>query len=830
MELVEGDDLSQRIAQGAIPIDEALPIAKQIAEALEAAHEQGIIHRDLKPANIKVRADGAVKVLDFGLAKAMEPAAGSSPSVSMSPTITTPAMTQAGMILGTAAYMAPEQARGKSVDRRADIWAFGCVLFEMLTGMRAFQAEDVSLTLAEVMKSEPDWKRLPAVPPLVESFLKQCFRKDPRQRTQAIGDVRLALEGAFEPTIPQTGAPVVPAWRRVAFTAAVAALSGAVVATLMWSALRSTEPVAPRVVRLPIAFSSSTTLSVSGSNDDLAMTPDGSRVVYVGNNATQLFVRALDALETLAVFTGTPAGPFVSPDGRWIGFTDGSNVLKRVAVAGGAAITLATVDGVPRGATWAGDDTVIFATNNTTTGLQRVSAAGGMPDVLTRPDRAAGELDHLWPELLPGGHAVLFTVTALTGGLDAAQVVAQDLQTGKRTVLVHGGSHARYVPGGLGSPKRADRDSGYLVYAAAGTLRAVAFDLARLETQGTPVPVVPDVVTTTGSAGGADAVVAGDGTLAYVSGGAAERRPRTLVWVDRQGRETPIPAPPRAYVFPRLSPDGQRIAVYAQDQGADIWIWNPSRKKLDQVTFDPGAELYPLWTRDGHRLIFGSARAGAQNLFWEAADGTGGIEQLTESLNTQVSTGVTPDGLRLIFTETFPNTSDDVMQMMLDGTRRVTPLVQSPFGERNGVVSPDGRWLAFEANDSGPFEIYVRPFPDVNGGHWRVSTAGGTRPLWARFGQDQELFYVSPTGALMRSVVERGTSWAATVPTLQIKEGDYLMSPRFIQGRTTDIAPDGQRFLMIKDNAGGADPSAAAPHLVVVLHWTEELKRLVPTK
>jgi serine/threonine-protein kinase len=312
-----------------------------------------------------------------------------------------------------------------------------------------------------------------------------------------------------------------------------------------------------------------------------------------------------------------------------------------------------------------------------------------------------------------------------------------------------------------------------------------------------------------------------------VSGGAAVLgAPRTLVWVDRQGRETPIPAPPRAYVFPRLSPDGTRIAVFAQDQEADIWLWDLGRTRLTQATFEPGFDSFPVWTPDARRLIFTSDRAGYRNLFWQAADGTGSVERLSESPNFQAPVDVSPDGHRLIFTETFSKTSDDVMQMTLDGTRRVTPLVQSPFAERNGVVSPDGRWLAYEANDSGRFEIHMRPFPDVNSGHWLVSTTGGTRPLWAHSGQ--ELFYVSPTGALMRVGVERGPSWMATTPTLQVKEG-YLMSLGFTLGRTYDIAADGQRFLMIKQG-NGADQAAAPRSLIVVLNWLEELKRLVPTK
>jgi Tol biopolymer transport system component len=833
MELVEGEDLAQRIARGAIPVAEALPIAKQMADALEAAHEQGIIHRDLKPANIMVRRDGTVKVLDFGLAKAMEATGIASASVSQFPTITTPthlrqgyggqAMSQAGMILGTAAYMSPEQACGKPVDKRADIWAFGCVLYEMLTGQRAFGGQGVSDTLARVIEREPDWARLPAtLSPALSTYIRRCLQKDPRQRVQAIGDVRLALEGAFETALPQTAAPAgVAPWRRVALVAVAAIIaSGAIIGTLVWVAMRPAEPTPPRVSRLQVTPSGTSALSIFWNNRDLAITPDGSRLIYVGNRGTQLFVRALDALAPVAVFTGQPNGPFVSPDGQWIGFADGRGVLKKVAVTGGPPVTLATLDTAgPGGATWGPDDTIIVATNSVDTGLQRVSAAGGPLTVLTRPDRAQGEADHFWPEMLPGGQAVLFTITALTGGIQAAQVAVLDLQTGMRKILVRGGSHAHYVPSGPASPKRGEREGGHLVYAAGGTLRAVPFDLARLETRGPSVTVVPDVVTTI--AGGVDAVVAGDGTLAYVPGSVAAA-PRTLVWVDRQGRETPIPVPPRPYLLPALSPDGTRVMVFANDQEHDLWLWDLGRTTLTRLTFTPGVDGIGVWTPDSRRVIFVSERTGVRNLFWQAADGTGAVERLTESPNTQYPSAVSPDARRLIFTEEAPSTADDVMMLELDGTRRVTPLVQSPFNERNGSVSPDGHWLAYEVNDSGRVEVYVRPFPDVSSGHWQVSTSGGTRPIWTRSGH--ELVYVSPTGALMRVGVARGPSWAATTPTQVVKEG-YFTIPSW-WGLSYDISPDGQRFLMIKE--GGADGTAAS--IIVVQHWGEELKRLVPTK
>jgi serine/threonine-protein kinase len=322
--------------------------------------------------------------------------------------------------------------------------------------------------------------------------------------------------------------------------------------------------------------------------------------------------------------------------------------------------------------------------------------------------------------------------------------------------------------------------------------------------------------------GGVNAVVAGDGTLAYVLG-TVEGTPRTLVWADRQGRETPIPAPPRPYFLPALSPDGTRVAVFANDQERDLWLWDFRRTTLTRLTAAPGVDVVQVWTPDSSRLIFASERAGVRNLFWQAADGAGAAEQLTESPNTQYPTGVSPDG-RLIFTEEFPTTASDVMAIELDATRRVTPLVQSPSIERNGTVSPDGRWLAYEANDSGLFEIYVRPFPEVNSGRSQVSTTGGTRPIWTRSGQ--ELVYVSPTGALMGVGVARGSSWEATTPTLVVKEG-YLTNLNW-WGRSYDVSRDGQRFLMIKE--GGGDRTAAPVSIIVVQHWVEELKQLVPTK
>jgi len=814
MELVEGEDLSQRIALGAIPLDEALPIAKQITEALEAAHEQGIIHRDLKPANIKLRPDGTLKVLDFGLAKAMEVATGSSPNITQSPTITTPAMTQAGMILGTAAYMAPEQAKGRPADKRADIWAFGCVLYEILTGRRAFSGEDVAETLAHILTKEPDWLALPASTPIpIRRLLRRCLEKDRRRRLADAADARLEMDealtlsgGASAISLPMQEA----AWVR-ALPWAIVGLLGAGLALVLVIAApwRRTAPLG--VTRSTITFSGTAAPALAGLGREIALSPDGRRLVYSGNNGTQLFVRALDALEPVAITTGTGGAglPFLSPDGQWVGFANTSFEIRKVAITGGAAQTIARVDGILRGATWAADDTIIFATDRPGTGLQRVSASGGEPAPLTRPDRERGEAGHLWPELLPGGHAVLFTITSQTGDVDAAQVAVLDLPTRTQKILEHG-IDAHYA------------SSGHLVYIAAGAVRAIPFDVDRLETRGTSVSMMPLPSTTASGAG--NLAIANDGTLVYVDlpGGVATNA-RTLVWVDRTGKEEAIDAPPRAYLQPRLSSDGKRVAVWCNDQTNDIWIWDFERKMLTPLTRDPGEDQHPLWTRDGKRIIFSSNRSGVFNLWWQAADGTGEPEQLTKSSEPEFATGITPDGTGVVFFENKSATGRDLnlLQLALDRTHRVTSLVDTRVHETEATVSPNGQWLAYESTLTGSKEIYVRPFPNVNGPESRVSTAGGTRPLWAPSGK--ELFYVGVDGSLLQVSVEaKGATWNNRAPTKLFERRYYV--PRN-SGRSYDVSLDGQRFLMIK--APGTD---ASPALILVQHWDQELKRLAPTK
>jgi serine/threonine-protein kinase len=709
--------------------------------------------------------------------------------------------------------MAPEQARGKAVDRRADIWAFGCVLFEMLTGRRAFDGDDVSTTLAAVLKTEPDWKMLPpAAPAALRRLLVRCLKKDPRDRLQAIGDARAEIaEMLSGVTEPMTVTPIVSAgtgWRRAAAGVMAVLLVTTATGVIVWFVARSTV-ARPRVSRFAFTPPSAAALSISLTRD-VALTPDGSRLVYVGANGTTLFVRPLDQLDVTALVRGDGLrDPFVSPDGQWVGFFDGPNTMKKVALAGGPSVLVARLDTAERGATWAADSTIIFATQSTMTGLQRVSANGGEPDVLTQPDRAHGEANHWWPERLPGGQAVLYSVTSTTGGLDAGSIAVLDLRSGRSTIVLRGGSHAQYGP------------SGHLVYAAGGTLRAVRFDPTHGIVSGTPTPVVPQVRTT--ATGAVDAMLALDGTLVYLSGGTGSVAPRTLVWVDGQGLETPLAVPSRVYLFPRVSPDGSRIAVTAFDPRADIWLWDLVRSILTRVTFDSAVGT-SVWTPDGRRVVFASNQTGVQNLYSQAADGTGAAERLTQSPNVQTPTAVSPDGTLVVFTDVSATTGQDVMGLRLDGSHQVSPLVQTRFDERNGIVSPDGRWLAYEANETGTFEIYVRPFPNVTRGHWQVSTSGGTQPLWARSGRD--LFYVAPpAGALMRVAVGGGPTWTASAPT-KVFEGRYVMGTGGNNNRNYDIAPDGQRFLMLK--AGGSDATDAPPQIVVVQHFDEELKRLVP--
>ena len=587
LELVEGPTLAERIKQGPIPVDEALPIAKQIAEALEAAHEAGVIHRDLKPANIKVREDGTVKVLDFGLAKAFQPDA-SDVSASMSPTISlTAAATQMGMVIGTAAYMSPEQARGKPVDKRADVWAFGAVLYEMLTGRRAFHAEDMSLTLARVLDREPEWELLNAeIPPALLVFIKRCLQKDAKERIRDIGDVRLAIAGAFDLPAQELAAPGVvppsPAWQR---PTAVALLAAVVTGLAVWAVMR-VESVPPSdLIRFAIVPPDSAPLGQGSLARELAISPDGTQVLYwspgADLGAAQLYLRPLDQLEG-GPLRGSEEGfgPFFSPDGEWVGFTDGTaTILQKVSVFGGPPVTLTEMPS-PISASWGADDQIVMGQANG--GLFRVSAGGGEPQALTSLDADQQETAHSQPFIIPDRNAVLFTIG--TGGafarLATGQLAVLDLDTGEVTRLGVAGVSPHYV------------STGHVVYASEdASVRAVTFDVTSLEVTGNAVPLLEGVKIQ--AVGTANFDISDNGRLVYLLGAGAGSSERTLVWVDRERREEPIAMRPRPYYAARLSPDGTRIAVEVRDENTDIWVHDLARGTQTRLTFDPGGGPLP---------------------------------------------------------------------------------------------------------------------------------------------------------------------------------------------------------------------------------------------
>ena len=802
MEYLEGETLAARLVKGPLPLDQVLKYAIEIADALDKAHRKGITHRDLKPGNIMLTKSGA-KLLDFGLAKLKQEVAPATP-VSQLPTMKS-AITGEGTILGTLQYMAPEQVEGKEADARTDIFAFGAVVYEMATGNKAFEGKSQASLIAAIMEREPPAMSSlqPMTPPALDRVVKRCLAKEPDERWQSANDLANDLKWIGEGGSPVTTAPTpaakgVHALGRESLIFGLATLLlGATIASLAtWNLKPSPSAPLRPVTRTMINLPPGQQLAGLDSGPAVALSPDGTHLAYVAHQGSdqQLYLRAMDSLEAKPV-PGTEGAisPFFSPDSQWLGFFAGGR-LKKVSVSGGAALTLG--DSVnPHGASWGSQGMIAFSPILLGV-VQQVSDAGGTQQPLTRLEK--GEVSHGWPEFLPGGQAVLFARIAV----DGSKIAVHPIGKGDQRNLVQGGTSPHYAT------------SGHLVYLQAGNLMAVPFDPQRLAVTGSAIPAVQGVVQS--PSGAAQYSFSTTGTLVYVPGGIQSAQ-STLVWVNRNGAEQLL-AQPRAYVYPRVSPDGRRVAVVITEQDSQVWLYDLSRETLTRLTFGASNNLFPTWTPDGKRIAFSTAKEGPNNLFWQLADGSGGLERLTTSEYLQGPNSWSPDGQLLAFIEVNPTTGRDIWVLRM-GDRKAQPFLRTPFNETAPRFSPDGHWLAYVSDESGRDEIYVQPYPGP-GGKWQISTDGGTEPVWNPNGR--ELFYRS--GDKMMAVdIATQPGLTAGKPRM-LFEGPYMPTP--LTFPDYDASPDGQRFLMLKPTE---QAQSAPTQINVVLNWFEELKQKVPT-
>jgi Tol biopolymer transport system component len=827
MELVDGEDLAQRLGREAIPLAEALLTATQIAEALAAAHEQGIVHRDLKPANIKLRPDGTVKVLDFGLAKLTHPEANRHPAdVTLSPTITSPAMmTGVGVILGTAAYMAPEQAKGREADKRSDIWAFGCVFYEMLTGRRAFEGEDIADTLAAVLKQEPDWTRLPVdLPPSIRTLIHRCLLKDRHRRVSDIAVAKFLLSeqaGATAETVPARVGDREPLRKRVFSLAVAVLLTAVVVGAVAWM-LRPGALSSPPLVQF--AFSLPEGQQLAARVQAVAVSPDGTHVVYLANN--RLYRRSLAELESQAI-RGTETGALLitqfvfSPDGSSIAFLSASDgTLKRMPVGGGTPLTI-TRSEATSGLSW-GNDGIVFGESS---GIFRVSPNGGMREQLV----SVGAGDQVWgPQVLPGGKDVLFTLTGATGTDRGNQgrIVVQSSGSHELKTVIEAGSDARYLP------------TGHLVYAVSGSLFAVGFDPMTHTVRGEPVPILVGVrrATRAEAIGAAQFSVSRTGSLVYVPGPAnAATNLRTLVLSDRNGVSEPLKITGENYAHPRVARDGSRLAVGIDDgQAADVWVYDLAGTSAIRRLTQGGRNRYPVWSGDGQRLAFQSDRQGDLGIFWQRADGGGTAERLTTPPLgvAHVPESWSPDGKYLLFTER-KGAASYVLFTLSVHDKRIVPFGNVQSARPTGAAfSPDGRWVTYAAGQGGGIlsadrGIFIQPFPANGTSYPLPKTLIDYHPVWSADGS--ELFYVSASNRPFVRVSVRTQPGVSFGPPVELSQA--VPKPGLLAGdvRGYDIRPDG-RFLtlspVVDRDAAGA---ALKPEIRVMLNWFDELKRLVPT-
>jgi len=819
LELIEGPTLADRIAEGPIPVDETLDIARQIADALEVAHDQGIIHRDLKPANVKVRPDGTVKVLDFGLAKAVTSTTGEI-SGSNAPTMSLTGATQMGMVVGTAAYMSPEQAKGKNVSRRTDVWAYGVVLYEMLSGKRAFVGEDVSDTLVAVFRDEPDRAALPKdLSPHVRQTLDICLRKDAKQRISDMSAVRLALDGAFGVAREEPGAvtetPSLQIWQQPMFVAGLVVVS-LVIGGLGFGALAGSETVSDgAVTRLPLSLGLDESLSNTGRRA-VAVSRNGRYITYSANN--QIFLRAMDQMEAEPIrgtdgAGGSRASTF-SPDNEWIAF-HGDNSLKKVAVTGGAPVTLSAM-AAPYGISWDRDDRILVGMGPA--GVLEFPAAGGEGEVVIEVE--GGEFAQS-PQLLPGDEWVLFTLRPDAANTwSESQIVVESLVTKERRVLINGGTDGRYV------------STGHIVYVQEGILLAVRFDIEAIEATPGPVPIIENVAMARGTTGVAHYSVSDSGMLVYVSAFdlVTTDLESTLVRVSREGVEESITEIIGNAWYPRYSPDGSRIAFGIADGPgsggpADLWVLDVQRGTRTRLTFGDNNRFYPVWSPDGTVLAYSEGAGATNRVLQTMADGSGGTETLLDRDERQFPMDWSPDGSALAIYKATAETGRDLYILPLGGDAEPEEFLSTPFEDRGVSFSPNGQWLAYVSAEAGQDEIYVRPYPDP-GGEIIVSNGGGQEAVWGPDGA--ELFYRNGDEVMVVNVQTEG-AFSATAPKL-LFDGNFALDNAVGGGGNPnyDIAPDGESFVMVVADDPGQGANPIDVPITVVINWFEELTDRVP--
>ncbi len=811
MELVPGATLAERIARGPMPLDEALPIARQIAEALEYAHERGIIHRDLKPANIKVSADGNVKVLDFGLAKALESEVAPT-DISQSPTLTM-GQTQGGMILGTAAYMSPEQARGKAADRRADIWAFGAVLYEMLAGKMAFGGETVSDTLAAVIRAEPDWSALPAnIPPRIRELLRRCLTKDPKQRLQSIGEARIAIDavatsdGEIVAATTSHVAPASSGKRILPWAVASIAILVAAVALITNFHSGSSAPATP--VRFAVKLPTHERF-VFLDFPMLAISPDGKNLVFMAqkDGRGQLFLRSVSEIEDKPIAeTEDGREPFFSPDGEWIAFFSG-DMLKKIPVGGGQPLLICDSPGQnQRGASWAPDNTIVFSPDYGGP-LMRVPAAGGKPEAITTVNAAKGERTHRWPQVLPNGKGVIFTIGSVDspGNYDEAPIAVYSFATRETKILLRGANMARYAA------------SGHLLFSKGGVLYAAPFDEESMEMKGSAVPVESGVGGDP-SSGVGYWDISMNGTLAFVPG-ATIAGGRSLAILNRKGEGQALPLAARLYAVPRFSPDGKRLAFGIGGGNLstdDVWTYDLANGNLNRLTFENNVN-YPSWSPDGKQIAYTIQTSGffiAKRL----ADGSGQEEIVTpKEAIPYVPESWSPDGKMVTLTDS--SNTNELTILSLIGDRNMEPFQHQ---SNAAVFSPDGKWIAFESIEGGQDNVYVRAFPAASG-KWQVTTEGGGYPKWTKGGK--ELIYFDRSERMMAVDVETQPSFHTGTPhrLFEVPQGKFEM--RTAPLVNYDVTKDGEKFVFVQFAGDDVDTG----YVSVTLNWFEELRKKVPS-